>query len=96
MKSSGFGLQKTKPAEELYDTEADPFELHNLAGDPAYAAKLKELREAHEEWERDTRDLGFTPEKDMYLSMWPNGVQPQTKNVTIEFDRKTYQGNTSL
>lgn len=79
---------KTKPAEELYDTEADPFELHNLAGDPAQAMKLKELRSAHEEWERSTNDLGFTPEKELYLSMWPNGVQPQTKNVKIEFDRK--------
>lgn len=80
---------KTKPAEELYDTEADPFELHNLAGDPAHKAKLDELREAHEEWERNTIDLGFTPEKEVYLSMWPNGEQPQTKNVTIYFDRKT-------
>lgn len=79
---------KTKPAEELYDTEADPFELHNIAGDPAHVVKLRELRAVHEEWERSTRDLGFTPEKDLYLSMWPNGVQPQTKNVTIEFDRK--------
>ena len=83
-------FMKTKPVEELYDTETDPFELHNLAPDPAYKEKLNELRNAHEQWERDTHDVGFTPEKEVYLSMWPDGVQPQTKNVMIEFDRKTF------
>jgi arylsulfatase A-like enzyme len=80
---------KTKPTEELYDTESDPFELKNLAGDPAHRDKLEELGKAHEQWERDVRDLGFTPEKDVYLSMWPNGVQPLTKNVAAAFDRKS-------
>jgi arylsulfatase A-like enzyme len=32
--------------EELYDLRADPDEAVNLAGDPAYAARLQELREA--------------------------------------------------
>ena len=82
-------FRKTKPAEELYDTDVDPFEINNLAEDSKYHEKLVELRNVHEQWERDTRDLGFTPEKDVYLSMWPNGVQPVTKNVTAEFDRKT-------
>jgi arylsulfatase A-like enzyme len=82
-------FRKNKPAEELYDTEDDPFELKNLAGDAAYRDKLHELSRAHEQWERDIRDLGFTPEKDVYLSMWPNGVQPVTKNVTAVFDRKS-------
>jgi arylsulfatase A-like enzyme len=30
--------------EELYDYRTDPYELTNLAGDPAYADKLKALR----------------------------------------------------
>jgi arylsulfatase A-like enzyme len=84
-------FKKTKAVEELYDTESDPFELQNLADNPSYSAKLKELREAHEDWERSTQDVGFTPEKEMYLSMWPNGIQPQTKNVRIDIDRKTYR-----
>jgi arylsulfatase A-like enzyme len=80
-------FKKTKPAEELYDTETDPFELNNLADKPGYEAKLKELREAHEQWVRDTRDLGFTAERELYLSMWPDGVQPQTKSVEASYDR---------
>jgi len=81
-------FRKTKPVEELYDTEVDPFEIHNLAEDKKYHDKLVELRNAHEQWERDTRDLGFTPEKEVFLSMWPKGIQPVTQNVTADFDRK--------
>ena len=36
----------TKPAEELYDTEADPDEVHNLAGDPALEKILVAMRAA--------------------------------------------------
>ncbi|MGI8603633.1 MAG: sulfatase family protein [Verrucomicrobiales bacterium] len=50
-----------KPAEELYDTANDPFELHNLAADPNHAAKLAELRSACDEWLTETKDLGAIP-----------------------------------
>jgi uncharacterized sulfatase len=52
----------TKPVEELYDTVDDPHEIHNLAGDPRFAADLKRLREAHLTWVKETRDLGLIPE----------------------------------
>jgi len=51
-----------KPPEELYDCNADPHEVNNLAGDPHYADVLKRLRAAHEKWSDDVRDLGFLPE----------------------------------
>ncbi len=35
---------RPRPAEELYDTEADPHELHNLAADPRFAETLATLR----------------------------------------------------
>jgi N-sulfoglucosamine sulfohydrolase len=46
-----------RPAEELYDVEADPHELHNLAGDPTFATVLAEMRRALADWERQTEDL---------------------------------------
>ena len=35
---------KPLPEEELYDIQADPHELKNLASDPKFAAELAELR----------------------------------------------------
>ncbi|MEA3364096.1 MAG: sulfatase-like hydrolase/transferase [Candidatus Hydrogenedentes bacterium] len=55
----------SKPIEELYDTEADPHEVNNLAEDPAYADVLARLRRAHEAWMRETRDLGLLPEPEL-------------------------------
>ncbi|HFE51916.1 MAG TPA: twin-arginine translocation signal domain-containing protein, partial [Bacteroidetes bacterium] len=52
---------QTKPPEELYNVEADPHNVHNLAGDPAYADVLKKMREALRQWTRANRDAGFLP-----------------------------------
>ena len=55
----------TKPSEELYDTENDPWEVNNLAADPEYQDVLKRMRRANTEWMLDTKDAGFIPEADM-------------------------------
>jgi arylsulfatase A-like enzyme len=39
-----------KSPEELYDLKADPYELNNLAADPAHAATLARLREQVRQW----------------------------------------------
>ena len=46
------------PDEELYDLQADPWELHNLAADPAQADVLKRLRGVLEKWIEETNDQG--------------------------------------
>lgn len=53
-----------RPREELFDRSADPWELNNLAGDPAHAETLAELRGILDGWIRDTNDQGQTPESD--------------------------------
>jgi len=58
-------FEPRKPLEELYDCQADPHNIRNLAGDPKYDAVLREHRAAHHEWLFRTRDLGFLPEYDM-------------------------------
>jgi len=59
-------FQKRKPAEELYDTKADPWEIRNLAADPAYASQLGSMRRALELWELTTNDKGLHPDQNSF------------------------------
>lgn len=52
--ASTFGAPR--PAEELYDLDADPRERRNLAGDPAHAGDLDRLRAELASWSRATGD----------------------------------------
>ena len=74
-----------RPAEELYDTRADPHEVANLAGDPAHAATLARLRAALDDWLERTGDLGALPEAALVERFWPGGVAPRTEPVEIDF-----------
>ncbi len=52
----------TKPVELLYDTDADPWQINNLAGEPKYRAELERLRKALRDWQTETRDIGLMHE----------------------------------
>jgi N-sulfoglucosamine sulfohydrolase len=52
------------PAEELYDSRADPFEVRNLAdsGDGEHRAVLARMRKELDRWMVETKDRGGEPE----------------------------------
>jgi N-sulfoglucosamine sulfohydrolase len=52
-----------KAREELYDTEADPHQVQNLAAVAERAGELGRLRARLRSWILETRDLGFLPEQ---------------------------------
>ncbi len=56
---------KSKPREELYDTENDPWEVNNLADDPAYSPILLRMREENLNWVNRIGDSGFIPEAEL-------------------------------
>jgi N-sulfoglucosamine sulfohydrolase len=60
---------KAKPVEELFDTQADPEQVQNLAPSPEHRAVLERMREAHLRWVRQTRDLGFLPEAEVWARL---------------------------
>jgi len=39
-----------RPAEQLYDLNADPYERHNLAADPRHAGRLAAMRAELKAW----------------------------------------------
>jgi len=77
---------KTKPVEELYDVQADPYELHNLVSDPLYANQLKELRAAFQEWTKTVGDMASTQESAMIKKMW-NGSDSMPLTATPEIEK---------
>jgi arylsulfatase A-like enzyme len=49
-----------RPAEELYDIQADPYQLTNLAANPEHAATLAGLKKRLTAYLKDTADPRFT------------------------------------
>ncbi len=76
-------MSPTKPAEELYNTDADPDEVNNLAGDPKYQIVLERFRAEQERWSLETRDLGLLPEPIMNEFMRPGGKWDKTLPAQI-------------
>jgi uncharacterized sulfatase len=54
---------KHRPAEEFYDTVADPDELTNLAGAPKFESIQKKLSEELDRWMHQQMDKGLETEK---------------------------------
>lgn len=55
-------FSKIRVAEELYDLDADPHQIRNLARDPDFQKELQRHRDLLEAWVRKTDDKGQYPE----------------------------------
>jgi len=58
-------LAPTRPLEELYDTQADPYQLNNLAADPNQRAILSRMRAVLHDWLIEIRDATFVSEEEV-------------------------------
>jgi arylsulfatase A-like enzyme len=71
-----------RPAEELYDLDADPHEVENLIGgpelEPEHADALARLRGALDDWRERVDDVGDVAETEMVHSRYEGGDQPTT------------------
>ena len=76
-------MRTSRPAEELYDTVADPHQIHNLAGDEKHRPTLDHMRKAVTDWMARINDQGLVNEPEMIQRMWPGGVQPETAQPYI-------------
>jgi uncharacterized sulfatase len=77
-----------RPAEELYDCEADPWNRHNLATDPKYAGQLAALRAQLDGWMKQQGDEGQATEM--------KALERMSKNAEGESDapKKAKAGKT--
>jgi N-sulfoglucosamine sulfohydrolase len=80
-------FRQTKPAEELYDCVADPFQFNNLASHPAYTKTLTALRKAYDEWIIRVGDLSEMTEQEMLDKWWNGKAQaPKTETPVITYN----------
>ena len=77
-------FMKTKPFEEFYDLETDPYEVDNIIDDPKHADRINDFRDTLENWQNEINDQGFIPENKIVESFWPNLIQPKTENVEFK------------
>jgi len=89
---TGWLMQDFKPVEELYDMESDPFQMNNLADDPKYGEKLKDMKSTLFSWMINNRDLSLVPEPLMRsrakdkspMDPWAdNGLFPIEETLTL-------------
>jgi arylsulfatase A-like enzyme len=67
-----------KPVIELFDTESDPWHIHNLAAEPAHQKRVQALSRDLDQWMIATRDTGLIPEP-----MVPDLVGPDKPHKTL-------------
>lgn len=91
-------MAESRPKEELYDVQADPHNLHNLAEDPAYADTLKDLRKTLKKWIAKSGDRGeksepvkvYDEDMNAYLTSMRNRRKKDPAHV------KTIENNIAL
>lgn len=84
-----YWLFESKPPEELYDCLEDPYQVNNLADNPAYEEILISMRDTLFRWQEEYGDWGFMPEKEQAELMWPGGKQPRTAHPVIQVSDQT-------
>ena len=72
-----------KPKEELYDTDADPHEVDNLAESATHKEVLIRMRGILDRHMKETNDLGLIKESDLQERMRPGGIWQQTARPEI-------------
>lgn len=69
-----------RPAEALFDLEADPYEINNLADDPAYASAVHDMRQRLTQKVKSLNDLSMFPESVLWEDAFENPVEYGRKN----------------
>ncbi len=85
-------MAETRPSEELYDTQNDPYELHNLAADPKESERVTQMRTALVYWQKRTGDIA-KPESEEVYKAEVNAAHAEggkNKNMSV------YQSNVDL
>lgn len=85
-------MTESRPREELYDLEADPYELRNLSLSSEHEATLVELRGRLQDWIERTNDQGrFLESPEVYLDYCNDGRPEGGGNQVSEVFRRNLE-----
>ena len=76
-----------RPAAELYDLDADPHQLRNLAGDPAFAEVTDRLMDALRAWQAASDDFPATARQRADVTDRLTGVRLSRETPPLRHDR---------
>ena len=78
----------SKPIEEFYDTQSDPFEIRNLASIPKYFDRMSKMRATLDAWIVECNDPLDMPEDKLVRTCVypPDGQQPTTATPSVRLD----------
>ena len=84
-------MASKKPEIELYDLKKDPYELNNLAGDPAYAEVQADLLTELAKWRKEViHDQGLSEEFGAANTIFPEKCPTPTVGEWVNANTKNY------
>jgi len=75
------------PPEQLFDIDADPFEIRNLAEDPAHADTLAELRRQLDAWIEVSGDQGRLPDSPEVIAAFEEYGRQSRKRYAAGYEQ---------
>ena len=91
MPPAGEAMWHPKPVEELYDLQADPLEVNNLANSPEHKEILNKMRGLLKEEVLKTRDAGFLFEPEMMMRSAGSSTYEMAQDTTKYALEKIYE-----
>ena len=70
-------MAETRPVEEFYDLESDPYELNNLIEHSDLQDQVARLKHELDQWIHQTGDMGAIPESEEIATAWDQQMANQ-------------------